>query len=293
MSEEIALAESELNQNLVDAAGYMLKIDPVNTYPPFASNIMHLFAPIIIDAPTVLDNGALHNALCVFVDSFMYGTDQADILPRLIPALLVGLASKDDLLRQVGAFGLGVCAASPVASVNNEQWMVPVVDKLLEALKADDAEDPDMLNATENVVSALGKIGVALGYNERCMQPWLAGLPLVHDEMEAQWNHALLCRMILEDKIGGGGKSVQVLALCLKDKHMVVGGQSEVEELEDDDEEEFVEPIELIEPANKPLVVAALTRLSQRMGREAFLSAVSSVHDNEAKALVAQNVVLA
>jgi len=274
VAEDIALAEAELSEKLVDTAGYVLKMNPTVAYPEFAKHVLPLYAPVLVAASTIADPGAVHNALCVFVDAFMYGSDKADIQPMLLPALLVGLESKDGLLRQCGAFGLGVCAQ---ARVGDGKWVPDAANALLVATRADDAEDEDMLVATENVVAALGKLGDVLGSEQRCMAAWMAGLPLERDETEAQDSHARLCRLVLAGADVPAVHVLQVLALCLKPKHVAEG---------EDDEDEAVELVDA--EVRGTVLPEAIKRLATRLGAEATKQAVGEIADAHAKVLVVQ-----
>jgi hypothetical protein len=200
----------------------------------------------------------------------------------VVPALLAALESPDGLLRQVAAYGLGVCSAA------GGPWRGPAAGKLEQALQLPDAGAPDMAFATENVVSALGKFALALE-DARLLGAWLDRLPLEHDEQEAQENHALLCSLAEQGRVGAGqaAQAVRVLALCLKPVHKPQVRQEEdgAEEAEEE-EEGFC----LVAEAARPDVVRALGVLAQSMGKVQFDASVASVRDAEARALLVQQL---
>jgi hypothetical protein len=89
--QDITECETALSEKLVDAVGWMLKMDAAATYPTFESAVLGLYAPVLLDAANVSDLGALHNCLCVFVDAVQFGPHKAELVcvarPRVLPCV--------------------------------------------------------------------------------------------------------------------------------------------------------------------------------------------------------------
>ena len=143
------------------------------------------------------------NALCVFIDVIEWCGDAGlAYVPRILPTLASCVKSETPQLRQCALYGVGIVAQLAPATLRS--CASRFVSAILSVMTADDARSEENLSATENGISALGKLLRYVGADggldvARLMRTWLSALPLVEDEMEARATYKLLC-----DFVAGG-----------------------------------------------------------------------------------------
>jgi len=253
--EEIMEEETNLASDIVDALGYLLKTDPVTIWPHFESLVLP-FMSGFLDMDAHGDVNLTHNALCSFVDALEFGAEDIRVGQACVPNLKKALFSSDAKLRQVGAYGLGVCALK----VKSEDWIPDIASALIKCLNARDAKEEKMVLATENVVSTIGKFYVRTK-NPELLSYFSANLPIVNDSEEAEYAHKLLFSLVLSDGSFPGPENCVVLTCAMIMQHKA---HSE-EENELSDDSTF---------AQIPMVI---TRIKARMGQDAYRSTVSSL----------------
>jgi hypothetical protein len=104
-------------------------------------------------------------------------------------------------IRQTAAYGIGVCAM-----YGGEPYIptcIEAIPHLVRAIQQSDARDEINLTATENCVSALGKIyryfRVHLGNDQQqdaLLEFWMSQLPIIDDTEEAEVNYPFLCDLM-------------------------------------------------------------------------------------------------
>lgn len=143
-------------------------------------------------------------------------------LPQLVPILLDGADNmKDEDIRQCCQYGLGLLAEHiPAAFV---QVLPQALEKILRVIQHPQAREDDNESATDNAVSALGKViefhGASLPDPKAAAAVYLGYLPVRGDEVEAKVVHGQLLRfvqgstpLILGDNNANLGRVVGVLA---------------------------------------------------------------------------------
>jgi hypothetical protein len=110
--------------------------------------------------------------------------------------LLAGASDKDANIRQCCVYGLGQAAQH--RSDGFRQHAGPAVTSILAIIQAPDARSEENLSATENAVSALGKV---LEFLPDCIDPgmgalYVQNLPIEEDEIEAKVVHGQLLRLL-------------------------------------------------------------------------------------------------
>lgn len=162
---------------------------------PYVESLMPLTAKLLDKPRSPVERRI---GICVLDDLLEHspaaGKKYAD---QFFPVLMEGAAHEDPGLRQCSVYGLGIMA------VNQSQFMGthlnPVLLVLVGIIQQPQARSEEDLSATENAVSALGRIfnkfpesvdaGIVNGV-------WLPALPLVQDLSEAQAMHAQLVTMV-------------------------------------------------------------------------------------------------
>jgi hypothetical protein len=136
-------------------------------------------------------------ALCLMDDIVRYSPVGAvKYMAQVMPLFLEGSRDKDASIRQCCVYGLGQAAQH--RGENFVQYGPSAVAAIVAVINAPDARNEDNLSATENAVSALGKV---LEYQPGSVDPsagslFVNNLPLEDDEIEAKEAHGQLLRML-------------------------------------------------------------------------------------------------
>jgi hypothetical protein len=193
LEEQLEL-EDEFMTNLIDAHGYTLKTLREAFVPIFDQCSVPFFTPLM---QTQTESLRI-NAICVFDDAIEFCGDAVHKhLPMCAVVFLTNLRAEDTVLRQCAVYGLAKMAE--FAQGFFKQYVSKVVPRLVELINAPDSRDEDNESATENAISAVGKIcrfhpdQVNL---EQLLPMWLSWLPLTADCMEAKAMHAQLLTYI-------------------------------------------------------------------------------------------------
>jgi len=267
--EEIVNEETDLASDIVDSLGYLLKNDPQTAWPQYQAQVLP-FMVGFLDQDTHGDANLTHNALCCFVDALEHGQEDPRVAQACVPNLKKALFSSEPRLRQVAAYGLGICAQKVVTGSND--WVEDVVRSLMRVVNVKGAKDESMILATENAVSALGKFYVRMKNND-ILKSFVEHLPLVNDELEAAFAHELLFHLVLEQ--GVTGFDAHVVATCARIVQNHVHSDEE---------------IELCTPEVFAKLPRVMATIRGRMGQEAMHALVMSFSseeiDDEVKAMV-------
>jgi hypothetical protein len=188
--EEVLEDEVDLMTNIVDAFGYMIKGSRADFFPLFDAALKPFFLQLLRQKQVALK----HNALCTLVDVVEWCGDASkrtasDLLPELRRTLL----QPDAELRQVAAYGIGAIAMQHpdlIARISGA-----LVQELDRVVSDEAAQDEENIFATENAISAIGKIALR-GKLARDTDPtWVSFvkcLPLREDPVEARFTNAML-----------------------------------------------------------------------------------------------------
>eukprot|EP00249_Psilotum_nudum_P013400 c24308_g1_i1 orf=266-3634(-) len=137
-------------------------------------------------------------AICIFDDVAEQcremGTKYYD---TFLPFLLEACTDADADVRQAAVYGVGVCAE--FGGPKFKPIIGEALSKLTEVISQPTAFQSDNIMATDNAVSALGKICVYQrdGIDASQVVPaWLSCLPIRGDLVEAKIVHELLCSMV-------------------------------------------------------------------------------------------------
>lgn len=145
-------------------------------------------------------------------------------LDGFIGPCLAGCADADCDVRQAAVYGVGVMAQNLGNSFSPHA--AGALQSLAAVIQAPGARDEDNVNATENAISALGKLCEfqrnAIPTPEAVVPQWLGCLPLTEDKVEARLVHEQLVRLLERGDphlLGANqehlGKVVQVFAAAM------------------------------------------------------------------------------
>ncbi|KAJ3377651.1 hypothetical protein HDU84_008356 [Entophlyctis sp. JEL0112] len=141
-----------------------------------------------------------HFGLCVFADVVEYcGATAFAYQGLFFEAFVQSLGSKDADVRQAAAYSVGICASKggPEFAPGCVAALSPLGAMILDGR----ARSPDNIMATENAISAVGKICAAYagapGFNvNQTLAYWLNSLPILNDLEEANVSYAYLLQLI-------------------------------------------------------------------------------------------------
>ena len=192
--EEEHEAETELLDALGNACTTALK--------QYGDAVMPLVDGLMPAVARLLEKGRFPEerrvALCLMDDVIQYSpTGAAKYMAQVMPLLLAGALDKDPAIRQCCMYGLG--RAAQHRGEGFRPHAPAAVQAILAAIQSPDARSDDStITATENAVSALGKV---LEFVPDCVDPgagalWVQSLPIEEDEVEAKVVHAQLLRLL-------------------------------------------------------------------------------------------------
>uniref|UniRef100_A0A8C5A3Q9 TOG domain-containing protein n=1 Tax=Gadus morhua TaxID=8049 RepID=A0A8C5A3Q9_GADMO len=173
--------------------------DPYHAYKekvlPWFEQLMPLIVQLICPSRPWADR---QWGLCIFDDvvehcsptSFKY----ADLFLR---PMLQSLVDASPEVRQAGAYGVGVMAQ--YGGESYRPFCTEAIALLVGAIQAAESRSKENVNATENCISAVGKV---MRFRPECanvteiLPHWLAWLPLNEDKEEAAHTFDFLCDLI-------------------------------------------------------------------------------------------------
>ena len=191
-------AEDEVFDQFAECVGSLLRSLKGPVLPTIEPLLAQYVAPMLAPDRSPEERRI---AVCVFDDVFEHASENGASLRYLdafVGPCLAGCDYADADVRQASVYGVGVMAAAV------GQAFAPHVPGALAALarviQAPDARSDENLNATENAISALGKLcesqRAAIPQAEQVVPQWLSCLPLREDTVEARVVHAQLVRML-------------------------------------------------------------------------------------------------
>lgn len=137
--------------------------------------------------------------ICIFDDAVENMGEAAHTLfPVFLPLVLEAAMDPAAEVRQSSAYGLGVCASHGGPSFT--PFVPGVVARLGQVVGMQGSKDEENVAATDNAISALGKIcqhqSQASFDSAQVLSVWLRHLPIREDKAEAKVVHAHLCQLI-------------------------------------------------------------------------------------------------
>ncbi|KAJ3084297.1 hypothetical protein HK102_000705 [Quaeritorhiza haematococci] len=164
------------------------------SFLPFFEKLIPAIAPFMTNS----DPAARQWAICVYDDlveftgpaSWMYHT-------HFIEAFVAGLHDENVDVRQPAAYGIGVCAQ--FGGEHYAQVCTGTLNSLFAMINAPNSRDEENVMATENAISAIGKICHFFGAHfdvDSVLPAWVAALPIVNDDQEAPHTYSYLLELL-------------------------------------------------------------------------------------------------
>lgn len=189
--------EEMVMQSLVEVAGKMFSVYQSAYLPYFDAALMPIVGDMLQPTRIATSRSA---ALCVFDDVIEHCSADGGstrYIEALFPALLQYARDESSEVRQAAAYGLGMMGEKVADAVFTLPMQQQAAQALAGVADAPGAWEDENSSATDNAVSALGKlckrsaeIG-AVGWPK-----WLAALPLKADREEARFVHTMLCDQV-------------------------------------------------------------------------------------------------
>jgi len=194
--EEEMEREEVLVQNVVESIGALFKVYSSAVLPLFQQHLLAIFQAMLQPNAITTDRVA---ALCVFDDIIEHcsADGAADVyVPTLLPAFLAYAKAEENEVRQAAVYGLGVLAAHSRAAGFGEAQMQQAAQTLGSVVQDPQAFSEDNASASDNAVSALGKLCTrSEAIAQVCRPMWLQCLPLKCDQEEARAVHRSLVEL--------------------------------------------------------------------------------------------------
>ncbi|GMH37342.1 hypothetical protein BSKO_05215 [Bryopsis sp. KO-2023] len=212
MEEELQL-EQDLYDKLEDFLSTFLKSYGEKCMP-FIDAVVPKLAPMMHSSTSP---GVAQMVVIMMTDIVEYvPPGAAKFLDVIMTGFLEGSKSGHSGLRHCSCFGVGVVAQK--VSQGFKPYAQQAVAHLMNAMNSDDAREEDFLSATDNAVSALGKVFEAHGDLmdvKALVSKWLQFLPLQNDKVEAMAAHEQLIRLVEKmdvEILGEGNQNATHLA---------------------------------------------------------------------------------
>ena len=199
-AEAEAEREEALISNLVECLGGLLRSLHSEFLPHFEQHLLAIFQQMISPEWEILTDRTA--ALCVFDDIIEHCSDDgvggsARYIPALLPVIMGYAADPSVDVRQAAVYGLGVLCEKAPSFLNADQLQA-ITQALVRLIEDPHAFSEDNASASDNAVSALGKLCKLSASGDgklaaAALPRWLATLPLSSDKTEALVVHRQLC----------------------------------------------------------------------------------------------------
>jgi len=195
--EEENMAEDDIMDAVADCLGSLLK--------KFRSAVLPQVEQLMLYVTGMLEGSPNERriAICIIDDIIEHASEggaTVKYLQPFVPILLKNLTGADEALRMAAGYGLGVCAEKLGAAF--QPYCAETLGGLSQCLQDPQARSKDWAAATDNVVSALGKVmehqaaSLDAATGPQVGAGWLSFLPLTHDKDEGKHVHEQLCRFV-------------------------------------------------------------------------------------------------
>lgn len=188
--------EEILVQTIVESAGALFKV--------YHSAVLPLFDQLLLPScqamlqPTAISSDRVA-ALCVFDDIIEHCSadgGSSRYVPVLFPAFVQYAGDESAEVRQAAVYGLGVLAEHGPNDQFDDAMQQQACMRLLATVEHPEAYSEDNASASDNAVSALGKLCQRSPTIAAAAMPrWLARLPLQADREEARTVHGKLIEL--------------------------------------------------------------------------------------------------
>jgi len=209
---EEAEREENLVQNLVACVGSLLKVYK-------SAYLQHLddggLTKVFMAMSTSQVSSDKAAALCVFDDVIEHCSGDGGssrYLAHICPLLLQMSVDADAGVRQAAVYGVGMMAQHVAPDHFNEQAQQQAAQVMLQVCEAPEAFDDENIAATENAISAMGKLCQRSDTIAAALLPrWLGFLPMRVDKQEAREVHKMLVDFVAASNVHLLGASTERL----------------------------------------------------------------------------------
>eukprot|EP00850_Spirogloea_muscicola_P020012 SM000205S06219 [mRNA] locus=s205:248959:255137:+ [translate_table: standard] len=228
--EEMMLEENEQEEEVLDQVaeclGSLIKIFKGSFVPYFDELVESI--QLLLGTERAPEERKV--AICVFDDiAEHFGDASSKYYPTFMPPLLEACTDVNSDVRQAAVYGVGVCAQ--LGGDSFRPVCTEALTRLTSAIGHPEARSEDNRMATDNAISALGKL---CEHRANCIDAsqatslWLSALPLRDDLVEARIVHAQLCSMAEASNPHLLGPNNQNLPRIVSVFAEVLGGGSEL-----------------------------------------------------------------
>ncbi|GBG66984.1 hypothetical protein CBR_g74670 [Chara braunii] len=187
--------EAEVFEQVGECIGTLLKTFKAD-FLPYLDELMALIVPMLAPGRSSEEKRVV---ICIFDDAIEYAGEAAAVkyFEVFLPAVLMACTDDNADVRQAAVYGIGVCAQ--FTGMRFRPIALEALGRLRTVVVHPEAKLPENAPATDNAVSAIGKI---CQYQRDCIDAsqvlplWLNCLPLKNDLLEARMMHELLCNLV-------------------------------------------------------------------------------------------------
>ncbi|KAL1510219.1 hypothetical protein AB1Y20_006547 [Prymnesium parvum] len=198
---EEAEREESLVQNLVQCIGMLLKVLKSGVLQLLDDQGLIRVFWAMLQSATASDRSA---ALCAFDDILEHCSADGGsnrYVPQLIQVLMQASLDPDASVRQAAVYGVGMLAQH-VGELFDEASQQNCAKVMMQVCEAQAAFDDENIAATENAISALGKLCKRSESIAAALLPrWLSFLPVLVDKQEARDVHKMLVDFVAASNV--------------------------------------------------------------------------------------------
>ncbi|KAL6068524.1 Importin-5 [Balamuthia mandrillaris] len=187
--------EEEVLAELAELVGKIAKTHKASFLRAFSEGLLPAILPMLQPTQPPHDRQV---AICMFDDVAEFAESAAlPLYQHFLPAMVEYIGDTNPSVRQAAVYGIGVCAQFGGEHMHS---LIPdIVKRLNVVISHSESRSEDNVNATENAISALGKIiqfqSAAINAEE-VLALWLSFLPVKEDKIEAIIIYNQLCTFI-------------------------------------------------------------------------------------------------
>lgn len=198
--------EQEFLGAVADVVGKLARTHHEQILPYFGNHIL----PLVYKLLSSTESRDRQVAICIFDDIAEHtGPTAYPLWDSFLPVLVQSITDADAAVRQAAVYGIGVCV-----SLNPEKlspMLQEITNRLAQIIGGIGSRDEENIYATENAISALGKVIKTTNFKANELLPlWLSYLPTSADKVEAVVINNMLCDFVERDQfrphlLGEGG----------------------------------------------------------------------------------------
>jgi len=192
--DEETVKDEEILIQAAEIVGRLAKYHKAAFLPHF-QNLLPIYSELLQPSKTPAER---QSALCVVDDIVEFiGKEAHPLFSHFLPAVIAYVSDEDATVRQSAVYGIGLF--SQKFPEQFASFVPEVLSRLHAVITHPDARKEDNADATDNAISAVGRIcesqGAAVNLSQ-LLPAWLSYLPVVSDKIESKVIYNNLCYFV-------------------------------------------------------------------------------------------------